>query len=87
MNDKISNNDLIEVSDQLCLDKHPRVSVLMIIYNHAPYLAEAIEGVINQKCDFPFELIIGEDLSSDATRSIALEYLIEIGRASCRERV
>ena len=74
MNDKISNNDLIEVSDQLCLDKHPRVSVLMITYNHAPYLAEAIEGVINQKCDFPFELIIGEDLSSDATRSIALEY-------------
>ena len=38
MNDKISSNDLIEVSDQLCLDTHPRVSVLMITYNHAPYL-------------------------------------------------
>lgn len=74
MNDKISSNDLIEVSDQLCLDTHPRVSVLMITYNHAPYLAEAIEGVVGQKCEFPFELIIGEDLSSDATRSIALEY-------------
>lgn len=46
----------------------------MITYNHADYLAEAIEGVVKQSCDFPFELIIGEDASSDATRQIALEY-------------
>jgi len=46
----------------------------MITYNHAEYLAEAIESVVGQKCDFPFELIVGEDASSDATRRIALDY-------------
>src|SRR5690606_38251200 len=39
-----------------------------------PYLAEAIEGIVEQQCDFPFELIIGEDASTDASLQIALEY-------------
>lgn len=63
-----------EISTQTQLVENPRVSVLMITYNHAAFLAEAIEGVVGQKCDFPFELIIGEDASNDATRQIALEY-------------
>ena len=52
----------------------PVVSVLMITYNHGPYIADAIEGVIFQKTDFPIELIIGEDCSTDNTRNIVLEY-------------
>ena len=67
-------DDVIETSDPVLLVKDPRVSVLMITYNHADYLAEAIEGVVQQKCGFPFELIIGEDASTDATRQVALDY-------------
>ena len=67
-------DDVHEESDPLLLVKAPRVSVLMITYNHADYLAEAIEGVVGQECDFPFELIIGEDASGDSTRQVALEY-------------
>lgn len=67
-------NETHETSDSARLVKNPRVSVLMITYNHADYLAEAIEGVVGQECDFPFELIIGEDASSDATRQVAIEY-------------
>lgn len=52
----------------------PLVTILMITYNHEHYLADAIQGVINQICDFKFELIIGEDCSQDATRQIALNY-------------
>ena len=52
----------------------PLVSVCMITYNHAPYIAEAIEGVMMQKCNFQFELIIGEDCSTDDTRTIVLQY-------------
>ena len=40
--------------------KYPLVSVQMITYNHAPYIAQAIEGVLMQKTNFPFELVIGE---------------------------
>ncbi len=63
----------IEVADPGLVDT-PLVSVLMVTYNHASYLAEAIEGVVAQECGFQFELIIGEDFSSDSTRRIALEY-------------
>jgi glycosyltransferase involved in cell wall biosynthesis len=63
-----------EVSDVARLPPRPLVSVVMITYNHADYLAEAIEGVVTQQCEFPFELIISEDASKDATREIALEY-------------
>lgn len=64
----------VEVSDPDRLVKQPLVSVLMITYNHGPYLAQAIEGVVSQQCDFPFELIIGEDASKDDSRSVALDY-------------
>jgi glycosyltransferase involved in cell wall biosynthesis len=53
---------------------NPLVSVSMITYNHEPFIAQAIEGVLRQKTSFPFELIIGEDCSTDKTRAIVLEY-------------
>ena len=64
----------IETSDPEKLCKHPVVSVHMITYNHEPYIRQAIEGVMMQKTDFEFELIIGEDCSQDKTREICFEY-------------
>lgn len=52
----------------------PLVSVKMITYNHAPFIVQAIEGVLQQKTSFPFELVIGEDCSTDGTREIVFEY-------------
>jgi glycosyltransferase involved in cell wall biosynthesis len=46
----------------------------MITFNHEPYIREAIEGVLMQQCNFPIELIIGEDCSDDKTRQICQEY-------------
>ncbi len=54
--------------------ENPVVSVCMITYNHELYIREAIEGVLIQKTDFPIELIIGEDSSTDNTRKIVKEY-------------
>src|SRR5690554_1312623 len=64
----------IETSDPVMRDIQPLVSVLMIVYNHEAYLAEAIEGIVEQQCGFPFELIIGEDGSDDGSLKIALDY-------------
>ncbi len=52
----------------------PRVSVAMITYNHEAYLSRAIEGVLQQQTDFPFELVIGEDCSTDGTRAICRDF-------------
>lgn len=49
------------------------VSVSMITYNHEKFITEAIESVVSQKTTFPFELVIGEDLSTDNTRAICIE--------------
>jgi glycosyltransferase involved in cell wall biosynthesis len=51
----------------------PLVSVVMITYNHHSCIRQAIEGVVGQKTAFPFELVIGEDCSTDGTREIVLE--------------
>jgi len=52
----------------------PMVSVCMITYNHEKYIGRAIESVLAQEVDFPIEIIIGEDNSTDATREIVLEF-------------
>lgn len=50
------------------------VSVNCITYNHEDYIAQAIEGFLNQKTNFEFEILIGEDCSTDQTLKIVEEY-------------
>ena len=52
------------------MQNKPLVSVIMLTYNHAPYLQEAIEGVLMQKTNFKFELIICNDASPDHSTEI-----------------
>jgi len=52
----------------------PLVSVLMLAWNHAEFIDQAIESVVSQQCDFPFELIIGEDCSDDGTLARCQEW-------------
>ncbi len=60
--------------DDINVSTIPKVSVVMIAYNLEKYLAEAIESVLMQKVNFSYELVIGEDCSTDNTRAIALDY-------------
>ena len=46
------------------------VSVHMIVYNHEPYIKEAIEGVLMQQVNFGLELIIANDASTDQTDAV-----------------
>jgi len=48
----------VESSDAAVLVCTPVVSVCMITYNHAPFLAEAIESVVHQQTKYSFERII-----------------------------
>ena len=53
---------------------NPFVSICMITYNHEKYIKKAIEGVIQQCTKFDFELVIGDDFSTDNTNLICQEY-------------
>ena len=50
------------------------VSVLCTAYNHEQYLRDALEGFVTQKTDFPFEVLVNDDVSTDGTREIIREY-------------
>lgn len=50
------------------------VSVWCITYNHEPYIADAIEGVLAQKTDFNYEMVIHDDASTDRTAEIIRTY-------------
>lgn len=63
-----------EVVDAELIAKRPLVSVHMMTYNHEMYVGKAIESVLAQKVDFEYEILIGEDCSSDATREICRSY-------------
>ena len=52
----------------------PLVSVVCLCYNHETTVAQAIESVLAQKTDFPFELIVHDDASTDATAEIIRGY-------------
>ena len=44
-----------------------KVSVLVTFYNQEDYVDEALQSVFDQKCDFDFEVLIGDDGSTDGT--------------------
>jgi glycosyltransferase involved in cell wall biosynthesis len=54
--------------------KNPKVSVAMITYNHEKFIGQAIESVLMQETDFPVEIVIGEDGSTDNTRRVVQGY-------------
>lgn len=50
--------------------KSPKVSVCVITYNQEKYIAQCLQSVVDQETDFDFEIIVGDDCSSDSTREI-----------------
>lgn len=52
----------------------PVVSVCIPTYQHVKYIAQCLDSVLCQKTTFPFEIIIGEDDSTDGTREICRRY-------------
>lgn len=52
----------------------PLVSVCVITYNHKQYIAQALDSILAQKTNFDFEIVIGEDLSTDNTLAICKDY-------------
>ena len=50
------------------------VSVLVLAYNHEKYIRDCLDGILCQKVDFKYELIIHDDASTDNTVNIIREY-------------
>lgn len=57
------------------MNKNILVSINCIAYNHEKYIADAIESFIMQKTNFKFEILIGDDCSTDNTRNKIEKYI------------
>lgn len=51
-----------------------KVAIFCLAYNHENFIAKALDGFLMQETDFDFQVIIGEDCSTDNTASIIKEY-------------
>ena len=51
-----------------------KLSVFMVTYNQERFIRQAIESVVKQKVNFDYEVIIGEDCSTDGTAAICDKY-------------
>lgn len=54
--------------------EQPLVSILCDAFNHENFIREAIQGFLSQETNFPFEIIIHDDASTDQTASIIKEF-------------
>ena len=52
----------------------PKVSVIVATWNQADSIGRALDSILGQRTDFPYEIIIGEDASPDDTRRVCEEY-------------
>jgi len=51
-----------------------KVSVICLTYNHEKHIARALDGFVNQKTDFAFEVLVHDDCSTDGTADIVRAY-------------
>ena len=52
----------------------PTLSIICLTYNHAAFIRKTLESFLQQETDFPFEVIVHDDASTDATAAIIAEY-------------
>ena len=50
------------------------VTVWCLAYNHEKYIRQALEGFVNQRTTFKYEVLVHDDASSDSTTDIIKEY-------------
>ena len=61
-----------EVSSSSLVDR-PVVSVLVHTFNHSGFIEDCISSVLGQQVDFPIEIVIADDCSTDGSESLLRE--------------
>ena len=58
-------------------DTIPLASISCATYNHAPFIRQCLDHLLAQKTNFPFEIVIHDDASTDGTKEILEEYALK----------
>lgn len=52
-----------------------KLSVTVITYNQENFIEETLDSILSQKINVPFEIVIGDDASTDTTQDIIKRYV------------
>jgi glycosyltransferase involved in cell wall biosynthesis len=74
MGETYSLPDLVAYDPPMAQAERVKTSVALFAHNHERFIEEAIRGALEQRTRAPFEIVIGEDASTDRTREIAQRY-------------
>lgn len=55
--------------------QRPKVSVALITYNHASFIRDAVQGILDQRGDFDMEVVLGDDRSPDGTAQLVRQLI------------
>lgn len=58
-------------------DNKLKVAVCLVTYNQERYIAQALESALSQQTDFPVDIIVGNDASTDGTLAVLEKYQAE----------
>src|SRR5690348_8708009 len=56
------------------MTRDPKLSVHIVTYNHARFICQALDSVLMQRVRFDYEIVIGDDCSTDGTSEIIKNY-------------
>jgi glycosyltransferase involved in cell wall biosynthesis len=65
---------MLDRSDAISDESHPKVDVILLTYNHKEWITQAVESVLVQKTSFDYGITIVEDFSSDGTREKVIDF-------------
>lgn len=55
-------------------EQMPKVSVCVITFNQKKYIRECLQSILDQQTNFDFEVIVGDDWSTDGTREVIIDF-------------
>jgi glycosyltransferase involved in cell wall biosynthesis len=55
--------------------RQPLLSIICPTYNHENFLAQTLDGFLLQRTNFPFEILVNDDASTDGTAAILASYV------------
>lgn len=64
--------DAVEIMTNPRLE--PKVSVCVITYNQEAFIGECLQSIVDQETDFDFEVVVGDDASTDGTADVVREF-------------
>ena len=75
MNMQVRYNELTDFEELNILNEaQAKITILFTTYNHKKYINKALDSIVEQKTDVPFEILIYDDASTDGTSDIIREY-------------